>query len=150
MVQKVDKGFLDELNKKRPVWESDLAEIWYKQAPHHNREAHYNPTRYHGLNLHAVFTKGTVEFRLFNGTLHAGKIKAYIQFVGAIAAQALNQTRATAAKAATDNPAYTFRCWLLRLGLIGDEFQTARTHLMANLAGNAAWRHGSPTNRVSA
>ena len=29
----------------------------------------------------------------------------------------------------TDNPKYTFRCWLLRLGFIGDEFETARLHL---------------------
>ena len=37
---------------------------------------HYNSSRYHGSNIHATFTKGTVEFRLFNGTLHAGEIKA--------------------------------------------------------------------------
>ena len=39
----------------------------------------------------------------------------------------------------TDNPKYTFRCWLLRLGFIGEEFETARTPLLANLPGNAAW-----------
>ena len=33
--------------------------------------------------------------------------------------------------------------WLLRLGFIGDEFETARTHLLANLPGNAAWRQAS-------
>ena len=43
----------------------------------------------------------------------------------------------------TDNPKFTFRCWLLRLGFIGDEFETARTHLLANLPGNAAWRQAS-------
>ena len=31
-----------------------------------------------------------------------------------------------------------FRCWLLRLGMIGDEFKTARYHLLKNLTGNAA------------
>jgi len=48
--------------------------------------SHYNSTRYHGINLHAFFTKGTVEFRLFNGTTHAGRIKAYVQFCLAMSA----------------------------------------------------------------
>lgn len=36
-------------------------------------------SRYHGLNLHSVFSKGTIEFRMFNSTLHAGEVKSYIQ-----------------------------------------------------------------------
>ena len=148
--RKIDKKFLTELNAVKPADRNTLADIWYKQAPGEGRDRHYNSNRYHGLNLHATFTKGTVEFRLFNSTLHAGKIKAYIQFVGAIAAQAINQSRTTATKTETTNPAYSFRCWLLRLGLNGDEFKTARLHLMANLEGNAAWRNGAPTQRVAA
>lgn len=35
---------------------------------------------------------------------------------------------------------YDFRCFLLRLGLIGPEFKTARLHLLANLSGSAAWK----------
>lgn len=38
---------------------------------------------------------------------------------------------------------YAFRCWMLRLGLIGDEFKTCRHHLLKNLTGNAAWRHAA-------
>ncbi len=87
-----------------------------------------------------MFQKGTVEFRLFNGTLHAGKIKAYIQFCLAIGAQALNQSCASRRKTQTTNEKYTFRTWLLRLGLNGDEFSTARQHLLANLDGCIAWR----------
>ena len=81
-----------------------------------------------------------MEFRLFNGTLHAGKIKAYIQFCLAIGAQALNQSCASRQKTQTTNEKYTFRTWLLRLGLNGDEFATARQHLLANLDGCIAWR----------
>lgn len=87
-----------------------------------------------------MFQKGTVEFRLFNGTLHAGKIKAYIQFCLAIGAQALNQTCASRRKTQTTNEKYTFRTWLLRLGMNGDEFATARQHLLSNLPGCIAWR----------
>ena len=40
----------------------------------------------------------------------------------------------------SENEKYTFRVWLLRLGLIGDEFKTARTHLLNHLEGNIAWK----------
>lgn len=35
---------------------------------------------------------------------------------------------------------YTFRTWLLRLGMIGDEFKTARKFLLENLEGGIAWK----------
>ena len=85
----------------------------------------------------------TIEFRAFNGTLHAGEVKSYIQLCLAISAQALHTKAASPARPITDNPKYTFRCWLLRLGFIGDEFETARTHLLKRLPGNAAWRQAS-------
>ena len=87
-----------------------------------------------------MFQKGTIEFRAFNGNLHAGKIKAYIQFCMAITAQAYNQRSARPDRTVSDNEKYTFRVWLLRLGLIGDEFKTARLHLLSHLEGNIAWR----------
>ena len=43
-------------------------------------------------------------------------------------------------KTQSSNEKYTFRVWLLRLGLIGDEFKTARHHLLKNLDGNIAWK----------
>lgn len=134
----VDQRFLEELNRRRPASMQDVEQIWY-DGPSRSYE-HYDDSRYHCLNLHSVFQKGTVEFRLFNGTLHAGKIKAYIQFCLAIGAQALNQSCASRQKTQTTNEKYTFRTWLLRLGLNGDEFATARQHLLANLDGCIAWR----------
>ena len=104
---------------------------------------HYHASRYHALNLHSVFQKGTVEFRMFNSTLHAGKVKTYIQFSLAIANQALTQRNARAAPTRTTNDRYTFRTWLLRLGMIGPEFETARLHLLSHLEGNIAWRDPS-------
>ncbi|MEG2687511.1 MAG: virulence associated protein, partial [Christensenellaceae bacterium] len=74
------------------------------------------------------------------GTVHAGKIKAYIQFCLAITAQALNQKYASPTKSQTTNDKYSFRVWLLRLGMIGDEFKTAREHLLSHLEGCIAWR----------
>ena len=86
------------------------------------------------------FNKGTIEFRLFNSTLHAGEIKAYIQLCLAISHQALTQQRAFQTRTVPENEKYTFRGWLLRLGMIGEEFKTARLHLLKNLEGNIAWR----------
>lgn len=148
----VDPAFLNALNNRKPDTMDAFAALWYR----HNSGAgdwrvsarhHYDSSRYHLLNLHAAFSTErparTIEFRAFNGTLHAGKIKAYIQLCLAISAQALNTKAASPARPETDNPKYTFRCWLLRLGFIGDEFSTAREHLLANLPGNAAWRQAS-------
>ena len=80
--QKVEKDFLQELNRKKPKSLEEVSRIWYKGVD--GRHRHYHESRYHCLNLHSVFQKGTIEFRLFNSTTHAGKIKAYIQLCLAI------------------------------------------------------------------
>lgn len=136
--RKADTRFLDAMNYKKPKTMDQLETMWYNGAS--KRYQHYDDSRYHGLNLHSVFSKGTIELRLFNSTLHAGKIKAYIQLCLAISHQALIQKGATRSKTQSSNEKYTFRTWLLRLGMIGDEFKTARLHLLKNLEGNIAWR----------
>ena len=140
--KKVNEKLIETINKKKPKTIEQLKDLWYAEDPNSNRNKHYNSTRYHGLNLHATFTKGTVEFRLFNSTTHAGEIKAYIQFCLAVSHQALTQKSASPRRTVTDNEKYAFRCWMLRLGLIGDEFKTCRLHFLKHLEGNSAWRHG--------
>lgn len=136
--KKIDTDFLEKLNRKKPKTRSEFQKIWYNGED--GSHQHYHDSRYHCLNLHSVFQKGTIEFRAFNGSLHAGKLKAYIQFCMAITAQAYNQRSASPMKTVSDNEKYTFRVWLLRLGLIGDEFKTARKHLLDHLDGNIAWK----------
>lgn len=138
---KVRQSLVDNLKKEKNLTMDRLADFWYEG---YSRYGRYNRSRYHGLNLHNVWFAYTVEFRLFNGTLHAGKIKAYIQFCLAISGQAITNKCTRATKTQTDNPKYTFRSWLLRLGLIGDEFKTARLHLMKNLEGDSAYVGGRP------
>lgn len=140
--KKVNEDLIETINRKKPKTLEALADIWYADAPSDSRTAHYNRSRYRGLNLHATFTKGTVEFRLFNSTTHAGEIKAYIQFCLALSHQALTQKKASCRRSVTDNEKYCMRCWCLRLGLIGDEFKTCRHHMIKNLEGDSAWRHG--------
>lgn len=143
---KTDQRFLDELNRRKPKSIEELKRVWYGDGDSHT--GHYDESRYHCVNLHSVFQTGTVEFRLFNSTVeHAGKIKAYIQLCLAITAQALNQRCASRIKTQTTNEAYTFRTWLLRLGMIGDEFKTARKHLLEHLEGGIAWRGPTQAER---
>ena len=89
-----------------------------------------------------MFYHGTVEWRLFNSTLHAGEAKANIILAMAISAQGINQKYTQFRKTPIgDNPAFTFRTFLLRLGLIGPEYKNVRMHLLKNLPGDKAWRH---------
>lgn len=140
--KKTNERLLEAINRKKPQTMEALKDIWYAGSTR-GRDEHYNDTRYHGLNLHSTFTKGTVEFRLFNSTTHAGEIKAYIQFCLAVSHQALTQKKASARKTVTDNEKYAFRCWMLRLGLSGDEFKTCRLHFLKHLEGNSAWRNAA-------
>ncbi|PWJ51369.1 MULTISPECIES: amidoligase family protein [Clostridia] len=143
--RKIDPAFLERLNRQKPATLDRLKSLWYNGRD--GSREHYHDSRYHCLNLHSVFQKGTVEFRAFNGDLHAGKIKAYIQFCLAITAQALNQRSASPAKTQSSNEKYTFRVWLLRLGMIGDEFKTARKHLLDHLEGCIAWKDPAQAER---
>ena len=140
--KKTNERLMEAINRRKPQTMEALKDIWYAGSTR-GRDEHYNDTRYHGLNLHSTFTKGTVEFRLFNSTTHAGEIKAYIQFCLAVSHQALTQKKASARKTVTDNEKYAFRCWMLRLGLSGDEFKTCRLHFLKHLEGNSAWRNAA-------
>ena len=140
--KKTNGELLEAINRRKPQTMEALKDIWYAGSTR-DRDEHYNDTRYHGLNLHSTFTKGTVEFRLFNSTTHACEIKAYIQFCLAVSHQALTQKKASARKTVTDNEKYAFRCWMLRLGLSGDEFKTCRLHFLKHLEGNSAWRNAA-------
>ena len=94
------------------------------------------------MNLHAVFSKGTLEWRCFESTLHAGEVRANITLALAISAQAINQKCTQMRKTEiSENPAFTFRTFLLRLGLIGPEYKNVREHLLKNLEGDRAWRY---------
>lgn len=118
---------------------------WYEGRDGSNR--HYDATRYYALNLHAVFSKGTLEWRCFESTLHAGKVRANITLALAISAQAINQSCTQMRKTPiTENPCFTFRTFLLRLGLIGPEYKNVRNHLLANLEGDRAWRYDRSNN----
>ncbi|MDE5583282.1 MAG: amidoligase family protein [Ruminococcus sp.] len=148
----VNPIFIEQLNKKKPTTMPQLADIWYTtNNANFGRNQHYNDSRYHMLNLHATFTKGTIEFRLFqfdkpaNGKkngLHAGQLKSYIQLCLALSQMAKDLRTASPKPQQTENPKFAMRTWLIRLGMVGAEFSTARDFLTKNLEGDAAFRYG--------
>ena len=148
----VDPNFLAKVNSRKPKKMAQLADIWYtSHGASYGRNQHYNDSRYHMLNLHATFTKGTVEFRLFQfdeptaerrGGIHAGQLKSYIQLCLALSQMAKDVRTASPKPQQSENPKYAMRTWLLRLGFIGEEFATARDFLTRNLSGDTAFRHG--------
>ena len=155
----VSPALLGAINALKPQVMEDLANIWYaaydEDIP---RSRHYHPSRYHMLNLHAVFTKGTIEFRMFqfddpqlsfrsdgstcftDGGICEKQLKAYIQLCLAMNQLAKDLKYASPKPPQTENPKYAMRTWLLRMGLIGSEFADARKFLTQRLSGNSAFR----------
>ena len=69
---------------------------------------------------------------------------AAVIFISKLAEMARNAKRVTASDHEVDNPKYAFRCFLLRLGLIGAEYKDTRKTLLKNLSGNSSWKNGNP------
>lgn len=140
--RKVRPAVLEEIRKmpNSNISMDKLKRAWYEGRD--GSHQHYDRTRYYALNVHAVFSKGTLEWRCFESTLHAGKVRANITLALAISAQAINQKCTHMKKTEiSENPCFTFRTFLLRLGLIGSEYKNVREHLLANLEGDRAWRY---------
>lgn len=88
--------------------------------------------------------KDTVTLRLFNSTFDIEKIKAYEQFSTLLNKFSTILKTASTKKNETDNPKFTMRVFFIRLGMVGDEYKSARKILLANLEGNSAFRNGKP------
>jgi hypothetical protein len=85
-----------------------------------------------------------VRFPWFEDGTDPDAVKAYTLFVTALCEMAKTQKRVTAKEKDTDNDKYAFRCFLLRLGFIGDEYKAARKILLRNLSGSGAFKSGNP------
>lgn len=144
----IDDSLVDSIKQIKKLDDFSMKDAWYatyRDNYYRDSTAHYHDSRYHALNLHSLWYRGTVEFRLFNSTLHAGEVRAYLNLCLAMSAAAINAKRASAEPLDNGNDKYAMRCYLLRLGFIGDEFKSVRKHLLKNLDGNAAWRNDPST-----
>lgn len=83
-----------------------------------------------------------ITFPWFTTPCSADEAFAYTTFVGKLCGMVRKQKRITATEKEVDNEKYAFRCFLLRLGLIGKEYKTVRKILLQNLTGSSAFKSG--------
>jgi len=141
----IREEFIRGIERRKPRTREQLNRLWY--GYHNTSPVRYDGSRYSILNFHSLFWRGSIEVRAFEGCLHAGRIRSYLVLCLALAAKALNSRSASSKRRRANglSDKYDFRVMMLHLGLSGDEFKACRKHLMANLAGSAAWKNGRPT-----
>ena len=89
-----------------------------------------------------TLTEETIKFAWFHGKIAEDTVRAYTDFISKLCEMAQRQKRAVAKEKPTENEKYTFRCFLLRLGMIGDDYKTSRKILLQNLTGSSAFKCG--------
>ena len=87
-------------------------------------------------------TEHKVSFPWFPGEPTPEELIAYDNFISKLCEMARNQKRISTKEKEVNNEKYTFRCFLLRLGFIGEEYKTARKILLRNLTGSTAFKAG--------
>lgn len=100
----------------------------------------------HALNTESLAVnecEKTVEFPWFT-VEKDGDGDAYAKFITMLCEFAKNLKRVVNKPDTSDNEKYAFRCFLLRLGMIGADYKAARKVLLRNLTGSSAFRHGKP------
>ena len=89
-----------------------------------------------------TLTDETIKFAWFRGKIAEDTVRAYTDFISKLCEMAQKQKRAMAKAKPTENEKYTFRCFLLRLGMIGDAYKMSRKILLQNLTGSSAFKCG--------
>lgn len=100
----------------------------------------------HALNTESLAVnecEETVEFPWFT-VEKDGDGDAYAKFITMFCEFAKNLKRVVNKPDTSDNEKYAFRCFLLRLGMIGEEYKPVRRVLLRRLTGSSAFRHGKP------
>lgn len=100
------------------------------------------------VSLEITESDETIDFPWFTVT-DAEATDAYTRFITMLCEFAKNQKRVNNKPDTSDNEKYAMRCFLLRIGMIGSEYKSARRVLLRNLPGNTAFRHGGEKNAIS-
>lgn len=133
----VDSKLVKAVDKRKFRDMTELYDVWYN-----------NSDRYRMLNYSSMFDRKGIEFRCYNSCVNnCGKLRAYIVFSLALCTSAKVLSRASSNKPKEDNERYVFRCFLNRLGLIGDEFKVVRKYLLQNLSGEGSYATPENYNR---
>jgi hypothetical protein len=97
------------------------------------------------------YDKEIITFKLGPEGDNPGKVEAATKLFGLINLNARRLKRNVSAKVKpTENEKYSLRIWLLRLGMIGDEYKLARRVLLKNLSGNSSFRRPVKGEAVNA
>ena len=96
--------------------------------------------------LPILYRRDEICFPWFKEETSPEEAQAYMNFISKLCAYAKSLVRVSATEKKVENEKYAFRCFLLRLGFIGDEYKADRKVLMQNLSGNAAFRDGKAKN----
>ena len=83
-----------------------------------------------------------ITFAWLHGTITDETAKAYAEFISKLCLMARTQKRVTAKEKIVNNEKYAFRCFLLRLGMIGSAYKESRKILLQNLIGSSAFKSG--------
>lgn len=76
-----------------------------------------------------------------------GDIQTSSEFLSLLIKKAKKLQYTSSKPIETDNDKYTFRTWLIRLGMIGPEYKAHRKTLLSSLTGSSAFRNGLPANK---
>lgn len=76
-------------------------------------------------------------------------LMTYTKFIAALCKMSVKAKRINEFSKKVINEKYTFRCFLLRLGFIGDEFKMDRKILLEKLSGSSAFRNGGLKDEIS-
>ena len=94
------------------------------------------------------FENKKISFKFMNEEADEKILEAYTQFIELLDQSAKELKHASAKVSVTDNPKFTFRVFLIRLGMIGNEYKVTRKILLKNLEGNAAFRYGKAEKNI--
>ena len=138
--QMLNPTFVNELNAKRPRTFDELKTLHYRILGGGTQQ--YSGSRLYFMNCHAIWDKGTVEFRCFefHKNMHAGELKSYIQLCLAMSNYAKMVAYSSSDPVDMTNEKWAMKNWLNNLGLMGDEFKTARKMLTKRLSGDLGSR----------
>ena len=89
-----------------------------------------------------TLTDDRITFAWLHGTITDETAKAYATFISKLCEMARTQKRVTVKEKIVDNEKYAFRCFLLRLGMIGNAYKESRKILLQNLTGSSAFKSG--------
>lgn len=98
-------------------------------------------------SLPIMISEETLSFPWFHGELSPDEVKAYSEFISSLCQMANTQKRVNVSGKIVENEKYAFRCFLLRLGFIGEDYKVHRKILLSKLTGSSAFKNGLPGNK---